>query len=444
MYEYVQRKPEKGKQCNKKVHKSPMMKMPMSSSGLFMNDVQIHYNSDKADKAKALASKGNEAYMESGQERCLGHEPGDVKAYTASAEENSGIHIIQRKIGFEFQTNCRVARGNIDEHNKLAKGEKIIGGSLVDVTADDSDNAAFSDVEFVTEPLENYAQIESVWGEIGGMKHRFIAQDEKKDQWVDFEGGLVVNRPEKDLRAAPQVTFGIPLSEIFELAQAAIVVNPDLRDDLSRVKNPEGSNFKGLIELIKSYIATSLGLKELYKVIYGGGKKLEYPKIITDGFLLSRTDFGTLFCHYRDESGALETIEEWLEIFEKAFESSEVFTEYGGLDANLFPDVEEGSNEGCEFTIREWLTFLYEDSHHDKILDVRDRESMGTMGLDQVKNYKSGTEVGVGVFEMRANQGVAHYLTENPTWLEFMNHWYSTIEKTGYLPPSGLLGPPPE
>ncbi|MBE7170655.1 MAG: DUF4157 domain-containing protein [Williamsia sp.] len=240
-------------------------------SGYSMDDVKVHYNSDKPAQLQALAyAQGTDIHIGPGQEKHLPHEAwhvvqqkqgrvqatmqmkggvavNDDKVLEGEADQmgnkakqskresvlqpvkdNILLQTIQRKVGFEFEsTGDKTWRfqgkdSPQDEWAGISHTKDILLPTKNALAGASSDGGK---VEFVTRPLSSWEEIVSTFSEMEGM-----VKDLKSNKITDLEGdenadaalktGLKMHRVDtknSDFAAKPQATIGISMMNIKEL-----------------------------------------------------------------------------------------------------------------------------------------------------------------------------------------------------------------------------------
>lgn len=174
-------------------------------SGLPMGDVRVHYDSRQAARVRALAyTQGSEIHLGPGQERHLPHEAwhvvqqkqGRVKptgrvsgralnedsslereadrmgeraarysggAGPISAESRPRPEVLQRRVGFEFETQAHIARTNHGYEEVVPDETKIYRGNNWTLVSDSGR------MEFVSDPMANLAAHVPIVGEMANF-----------------------------------------------------------------------------------------------------------------------------------------------------------------------------------------------------------------------------------------------------------------------------------
>jgi hypothetical protein len=285
-----------------------------SLTGIDMSDVRVHRNSSKPAQLNALAyTQGNEIHVGPGQERHIPHEAwhavqqkqgrvrptGSIsgkplnnskmlereadrmghKALQMSSQTEKPLinkrnadGVIQRRIGFEFETKVKMFDGNEYENHTLIDKEECYRGDNWKIVSDDGN------MEFVSDPLDNIqglngvltemqAFIESAWSATSDQDIRNVAGS--PGRWSDSLGKQdlprigkfakddrtqVNNVTKKTFRGKPQVSVGIEMSKLAEFFKDAAEKSPltELRGKSRRIKKRKSGkimpeNYAGLI-----------------------------------------------------------------------------------------------------------------------------------------------------------------------------------------------------
>lgn len=415
-----------------------------------LDDVKVHYNSSEPARFGALAfTQLPNIFVAPGQEKYIPHEAwhaaqqkmeivkptarlrkvdinddaalereadtmGNLTAsYTPSPDDKAPTErggsgsVLQPMIGFEFQTGWNIQKDrrllstrqndpNLGQRGKaLDKGDKIHIGNGFTVEADD-DNESMSQIEFVTKPFENKDEMQDAFNDMTDYGNFLIRTYPNLNHWTVFSGKWWINiKPTDDvLSANPQVTFAIPLTAQHDLMACR---NHPIYEQTS-------THLDGLAFLMKSYIVKDADVE------YFENNPLNYPKRITDNYMLSRTRFDTLFALAKKLDGRPNLIEsEWMDYF----------SDIDGVDdlgRNLFPQIKDKTPT---LTIRQWIKGVYHGK--DLVAKVEDAEGMGRLGskTDTLPDGSQG-----GIFEYRLEQGNPKTLAE---WPNFANNWYDQI-----------------
>lgn len=251
-------------------------------SGFSMGDVRVHYGSPKPAQLQALAyTQGSQVYLGPGQERHLPHELGHVvqqkrgivrpnrvlgrtpvntsqalereadriacapvpAAAREPLEEGAEGTVVQRKVGFEFQTvggdwNVLAVETQISPHasglpqfdaSKPRHGEELTGAGLpgIKVTTDSWD------LEYITaNPADERGGLGSMVRQVNaaGVKHLSIQRLDPdcyavrrgksypaiRSERVFNTRGFLIN-PKGMMAAHPQATVGVKKERLFEL-----------------------------------------------------------------------------------------------------------------------------------------------------------------------------------------------------------------------------------
>lgn len=281
-------------------------------SGYAIDDVRVHYNSEKPVQLHAFAyTQGTDIYLAPAQEKHLPHEAWHVvqqkqgrvkpilqlKGNSVNDEEglereadrmgqealsvvssdrqifapspaNHASPVVQRAVGFEFETGWLVKR--TADGVSLPKGAKMFSRAGFDVIADEA-GEELSEIEFVTDYFDNEHALLLVMNNVTELAQEFIGSGKTSNwqnfNWHDFTITPAPEDMDDSMKAGPQYTFGNQLDKL-------------------PVPSQEMSNMGRLVGLIKIYINQA---KNGFM-----GAPFEYPKQITDGAFLARTDFAHL------------------------------------------------------------------------------------------------------------------------------------------------------
>lgn len=247
-------------------------------SGFSMDDVKVHYNSDKPARMQARAfAKGNDIHLASGQEKHLPHEAwhivqqkqgrvkptlkmkgevninddkglekeADVMGEKARQTNTTGASVlfhknvpseaVQRKVGFEFESvgdsKWRFQGRNDDGENwaGISNTKEILlntGNKMAGASADNGN------VEFVTRPLSTWEEVASTIGELermvaalkeGHMNSGITELEDDDNVYAKSKTQLNkhrVNSFRSDIIARPQATIGVGMMNIGDLFAA--------------------------------------------------------------------------------------------------------------------------------------------------------------------------------------------------------------------------------
>lgn len=236
--------------------------------------------------------------------------------------------VVQRAVGFEFETGWRVwdrspvrtweLAGGVQsglprpEPKPLAKKDEVYAGDGFKVEADEAGGGE-AELEFVVHPpvpADSNGQ-EDLFGRmthvtlLGARLLRAKAALQQQTHFtLDAATGAANDakfliRPVDDtLTAGPQVTAGISLERLGRIATQTQVALPQALATSRQVA--------GAVNLSKAeqYLAQQIWpmsaeltglLTVMAPYLWSGERSVFYPKQITDSFLLSRTDFAALF-----------------------------------------------------------------------------------------------------------------------------------------------------
>lgn len=364
----------------------------------------------------------------------------------------TGYPIVQRKIGFEFQTGWTVRQRNGPSWTRLDKGQKWNEGNNFTVEADDSSNPDISQVEFVTKPLNS---LKSVHDTMRGL--HYFAQEmiiDSKGAKEKYNSGIYEICPNGvTMQAIPQASFGLQLkklvavqnltSKIINFAKIPKNLKPNMN---ATIKDVSTTSIDGVVGLIKAYIDKSKVWCKSYTYTFPeaenqfvSGYPLRYPKQITDGGLLARTQFTKLFELALQQDGQQKNSfmkADWLGRFseydlDEPLFSHEVLTDY----EKTIPDATKGEYFKANILlIGSWLSTIYDESN-DWLTAVKDHESLGALG------DKTETVAGVesGIFESRLHAPILGYAE----WYDYADVWTKYIIALSGADPNDLSQPAP-
>lgn len=215
-------------------------------SGLSYDDVRVHYSSDKPAGLGALAyTQGTHVYIGPGQEKHLSHElvhvaqqkQGAVRptgrlgnvsvnddselerqadrgivVQRAQALSGSSSHIIQKKIGMEYQTVGGAPNVYVKEDGKDEEVNSVHGKFFFETDTHIKVTADGSDLEYVTPAVETAAAAKEA-GENAKQVHLAL----KNDNVQHREGSRVYTFKDLGETAHPQATVGIRMDKISDL-----------------------------------------------------------------------------------------------------------------------------------------------------------------------------------------------------------------------------------
>lgn len=360
--------------------------------------------------------------------------------------------VIQRAIGFEFQTGWEVSKKSgrfFGGWERLAKGERIIGDDAVSVEADDhiDDKSA---IEFVTKPMNSLSEVEEKLDLINGYA---VSLDKIKNKDVEFEGKRVKISANAPMTATPQASFGMTLNQLIAIDNFNVSVLTTksrddgigvLRDAMNKCEplQDDTSHLSGVVRLIARYINRGQARQSF-----------DYPKQIADGFNLARTDFGKLLevALAHDEISIDNfPIERWLGIFSSVLDKN-LFAGEVQTDTDTEP-LKKGESKASDLTIKEWLSDIYRKGTSDygagectmetslipkdKLSKVKTHEGLGALG-DKTETV-AGKEA--GIFESRL-----HYPSPLPLgqWKTYATLWTHFVAKMTRANIDDLSSPAP-
>lgn len=464
-------------------------------SGYSMDDVRVHYNSSKPAQLQALAyTQGTDIHVAPGQEKHLPHEAWHVvqqkqgrvqptmQLQGVNVNDNEGLEkeademggrsiqflkkdsmikkdnninktIIQRKVGFEFETGWRVevktrhistsdSDSNVyheylyncfegrretfsdsdsevyhtcsfdeelysekyiqnpkvgeDGYSPMNKKDIIYIGSLFHIEADDCPSG--TELEFVTNPLITKEELIMAMDEINQIVDVLISKNESNMSFI--LGDFRITPNDNEMKAGIQVTFGMPLKKFAFMNK----ISPETKYSETRV-----SNLHGLVELIMSYIFQARSRTG----------RIDYPKVIVDP-IMARTDFAKLFSIAMEEdeiNKEILSIDDWIKLFSLRLQ---LFNICNNLNIPLFRPTIGVEDRNEILTINDWLRSIYNDGI-DLLARIEDHEGMGALGdkTDVLENSQ------VGIFELRS-QVTTNRVPAN-TWKNKALSWFDEI-----------------
>ncbi len=288
-----------------------------------------------------------------------------------------------------------------------------------------------SEIEFVTDPIDKKEQLTPIMDSIKIVGGRLL--EHEKEKRFNFNS-FVVYPIENELKANPQMTFGMDLSKLNDFMKHTAIGKPK-KENLKIVDNKK---LIGLIRLIQQYILQGEG-----NIDDINSKPLSYPKQIAD-IIMARTDFAKLLAL----TDANISLQEWIECF--SFEEKDKLFSRGVLkddiDENDYLREKEKLASEIDYskkmkrykrkviyipdlTVKDWLENIF--NKKDKLTEIKDHEGMGEMGnKTDIVNKKE-----VGIFEFRQLQRSAIPLKE---WRDFALYWLNEVNSFNSSVPADL------
>lgn len=358
-------------------------------SGFAMDDVKVHYNSNKPAQLQALAyAQGTNIHIAPGQEKHLPHEAwhvvqqkqGRVKPtlqmkgqiginnntalereadtmgdkamnlnvslsdhsevlqqkVTSGSMTHTQSDVVQRKVGFEFESvgdnkwRFQGRNNDYEEWKGISNTKDVLLKSPSGLAGAGADSG---NVEFITAPLSNWAEVTTAFQEMAGLVARLKTGDGTgktvlngaDNAYAKSLTGFEQHRIDShgnDIIARPQATFGVSIMKIPDLFDALINMNqgktatgdaPGLTSDKAVGSNTtayavqvsaqaaeqimikaceyDGFSAQELLELERKEIIGFLSIvfKTLWDAYSNSGAELTDPKYALP--LMPRTDF---------------------------------------------------------------------------------------------------------------------------------------------------------
>lgn len=328
--------------------------------------------------------------------------------------------VVQRKIGFEFETGWTAETTD----GLLKKFDKVGTGAHTGYEVESDDGGR---IEFVVRPpLEiDESLLTNIASTFDGLDQTALDltnaaqeagvddEEEQKPFTLDAATGISADsaftiRPNMDILSAnPQATFGLTLAQIAGLHRVPFEGKAKAAGDhatvlpktfFSREKAAQkmdsvsiSEDLAGLLMLLGSYLK-------------GGETAVDYPKMITDTWLLARNDFPALLSLVpSDESDRFKKDPQ----FFAELVMDCVAVKERGLDQRVYTG-KVGENESFGPTRGEWLRGIAEGKDLLSHAANEEFESMGKKkdDLEKVPRTSGIPELG-GVFELRGGQSVS-------------------------------------
>jgi hypothetical protein len=469
-----------------------------SLSGISLDDVEVHYNSNKPAQLNALAyAQGTDIHVAPGQEKHLPHEAWHIvqqkqgrvqptmqmktgipvndnqvlekeadvmgtKALTAGMGkvdanlqlpgEGTSTSIVQRAVGYEFETGWLVYKEEIGyEQDKDAvmprlvkkriplKKKERVGYKLFEGFKIEADEAAGgnSEIEFIVHPPlpekpGTLEELERIMGSIAAFGSKLLALKDGSFRLglatgIPHDNAYVVSPGDDQLKAGPQVTTGIDLAKIPGLSShkgAGELAPSELRGSLGEIQDTatgisqtkKGSKVSpqllGLLTLIVGYLQAGRGRfgdkqwESMLTPQSRHGVALNYPKRIAEP-LLARTQFGKLFqlIPLEEQIFYIEKPGEWLDL---VIQSAGGYELYDPSKPVIERGIQEEENNPHNLTVThpgpkriDWILGIAVGM--DKLTKMEDSESMGEFG-NKTERVGGGGRIEAGIFEFRGAQ----------------------------------------
>lgn len=250
----------------------------------------------------------------------------DPVAGPAPAAQNPTISpadgpVVQRAVGFEFETGWLVYERSLPPSSvpkgfrppppkPLKKKDRVATMRGFKVEADEA-AGGLAELEFIVHPPvtvapdnEDHLDFIMSYIEIFGrdLLKKGLSQEVFGLEEVTGQGGhakFLIRKGDDELKAGPQVTSGISLEKVAEIGSKKGLPESFARSVMTIGSITASIDEAALDELLpeKGMSAQLRGLLAfLVSVLWGGEQGgLEYPKQITDVFLLGRTDAASMF-----------------------------------------------------------------------------------------------------------------------------------------------------
>lgn len=358
-------------------------------------------------------------------------------------QEISTSSPLQRKVGFEFETGWDLfeytgtetplpQRKDItdDKQVRLEKNKYWFEGTNFKICADPYPNK--NAIEFVTDPMNSLDEVATTMDGIRTKTDQLVGKI-SGEYFIHDEGGkkFYIKPDDDNMTAVPQVSFGIQLNQLPKMLDFSDSFNNterkknNLKESMDKINPADraSSSIDGVCYLIKRYIED------------GKEYKYEYPKQITDGAILARTEFGKLLslAVKKDGKSLINTkdsnyfpIDNWLDLFKDKYKSDQLLfakdVESDGDEESL----KDGEIYAKDLTINDWLKSIYEaaidDTKQDKLTQVKDHEGLGALG--KKTETVAGEEAGIFESRLHAPRSIPH--TE---WTEYAENWTKFVAK---------------
>ncbi|MEN3360394.1 MAG: hypothetical protein V7637_4376 [Mycobacteriales bacterium] len=396
-------------------------------------------------------------------------DPGEPAARPVSAgPATRGAPVVQRKVGFEFETGWYVQQEGLFRRRWLKKKEPV-GTSTFDgfkVEADEAGDA--SEIEFIVHPpveegLAGWQRLDAVMTDMTTFGDN-LEDAGRFAQGQPFPLSLVtgaaadksyVITPTADLvvRGGPQVTSGIDLAKIGQLANLyhdASAPPDELKGTLSILATSAGKasagaaalgvqispRLQGLIAVLVTYLEAGADRYRGEEVDAIGRYNLAavYPKAIANT-LLARTDFAGLFAllPLSEEVYYATHPRDFIRVVLASTDPALGIKEDDPLFARGVRVHEENPDKGIyapSLTVGDWL---YAIPHgFDSLTGIKDALSLGEFGPRTEKvgpHQPRKPRVDAGIFEFRGAQETKLPLSE---WKPFALKFQRFISEAHY------------
>ncbi|MDB2314632.1 DUF4157 domain-containing protein [Flavobacteriaceae bacterium] len=162
-------------------------------SGLSMDDVKVHRNSDKPAQLQAHAyAQGTDIYLGPGQEKHLPHELG---------------HVVQQKQGRVKPTIQKKGKININDNIDLEKEADVMGAKALQMKGNNEKLSNDSNYK-IESHLYSKTHSNPISLENGNTLQLYVIQREKEDPGVESEKKFYETGAQSSSNAFPEINFG--------------------------------------------------------------------------------------------------------------------------------------------------------------------------------------------------------------------------------------------
>jgi Domain of unknown function (DUF4157) len=378
----------------------------------------------------------------------LQRSPGDQAERPTSGPATGGAVVVQRKVGFEFETGWLVQQQGPIRRRWLKRKERVGGTTFNGFKIEADEDAGRTELEFIVYPpveegqagLRRLNQIMTSMT-ITGAKLEGVAKIAKPTFPLSTVTGgsadssyLITPTNDLLLHGGPQVTSGLDLAKIGQLKalqQGGSAAPAELQETLRSLESSAGQarrgasdegtkispQLQGLIAVIVNYLeagAARLPGQRL-SAVERHDVALDYPKVVGN-ILLARTDFAALFelLPLREASRYAERPQSFVRLVVASLDRRFGIRESDPIFARGIKVHETDPSKGIvvpDLTVGDWL---YGIPHgFDFLTTVKDADSMGEFGpktedVGPQRTTASGTSnlarTEAGIFEFRGAQ----------------------------------------
>ncbi|BDD06922.1 hypothetical protein [Aureibacter tunicatorum] len=354
--------------------------------------------------------------------------------------------IIQRKVGFEFETGWKVSKEEIQtgprgrdyiKRTPLKKRDPIGVGSHdgFKLEADKAENDR-SEIEFIIyPPLDEtplgLVKLNKVMSDMVGIGAELLKFSHRRSFLLSEATGLmedsqfVVYPNDAELGAGPQITSGLDLSKLPYLLTASNASTQAPKELMSSLRHFAKAGAKvinnlgraqispemhGLLTIMVSYLEAGRGQIGLldrsysqYDDLTKANLAVEYPKIIAD-VIMARTDFGGLFNLLpSEEQEALRAEpEKWLDLVIGAAGGYKEYDPFESvIERGIQKDIYSDNPSVEEFPTSRYEWIMDIPKGRDRMSEFPGNLSMGYLGK---KTELVGNGIEGGIFEFRGAQ----------------------------------------